>query len=91
MASRMLVFVRGKDEGPILDVSGEDFTEEIAQSGSDICNHDIEKPPRQGLLVFEGWVEVSGGEDPDVLFVGGWRELTHWEMCKVRCGETPFT
>lgn len=90
---KALVFVQRRAQktqqgewfGPILEASG-GFREEISNSGSDLEEHDVPKPPRSGLLLFEGWVEILGSEDPDVSWVGEWRELTHWEMCRVRCG-----
>jgi hypothetical protein len=83
---RMLAFVEPEgDRGPILD-PGPVFYDEINTTGPDISDHEFPKPPRAGLLIFEGWMECTGGPDPDVYFVGEWRPLTHWEMCRLRAG-----
>lgn len=75
-------------EGEILEHDGDSFSAELEAVGStNIGDHSLPKPPRAGLLAFEGWVELGPGQDPDPWFVGEWRELTHWEMCQLRCGE----
>jgi hypothetical protein len=44
------------------------------------------------LLIFEGWLEFTDSDDgePD-QWRGEWRRLTHWEMVRVRCGQSPWT
>ena len=86
----ILAFVRPEgDNGPILSADGS-FLEEVHSSGWDISDHDMPKSTdtcgQHGLLVLEGWVERTGGPDPDTYMVGEWRRLTHYEMCRVRHG-----
>jgi hypothetical protein len=87
--SSLVAFVRPElDLGPILSADGE-FLEEVREAGSwDIGDHNMPLPTEMGLQVFEGWREVSPGPDPDISFVGSWRRLTHWEICRMRFGLT---
>ena len=98
---RMVVFIRDWKEptdnidrgpdGPILYVEGEMLKREVAEHSDELGDHIFEKRTElRGLLIFEGWVEVGMGEDPDVTLVGEWRKLDHWEMCKVREGLAPW-
>ncbi len=89
--ARALCFVAPTgDEGPILFAEG-GLAEEISMAGSDISDHEMPCPDGiRGLLIFEGWMEYTAGPDPDLCFVGEWRRLTHWEMCRVRHGLSPF-
>jgi len=89
---RAVAFVRGEalDEGPILQWHGPELDNELSHGGRDIADHNFPPPPRGGLVIFEGWLEVSHGPDPDVMFVGEWRELTHWEICRMRHAMTPW-
>jgi len=83
---RLLAFVQPPgDRGPICE-TGPVFRQEVDDTGSDISDHNIPSPPREGLLVFEGWMEHTGGPDLDLYFQGTWRPLTHWEMCRLRAG-----
>ena len=78
---RLLVFVRPElDSGEILYVSGEEFLNEVHNAGWDISDHNFPTPTQKGLQIFEGWIQVGPGEDPDVAIVGEFRKLTHWEM-----------
>lgn len=90
--SRLMAYVHAcGDEGPILSAVGA-FVDELKNAGYDVSDHDMPKPDvgHVGLLVFEGWVDVGPGDDPDVSLVGSWRRLTHWEMCRVTFGLSPF-
>ena len=90
---RMLAFVRPEgDQGPILVADGA-YAGEIRAGGWDISDHDMPVPTSalRGLLVFEGLVESTRGPDPDVSLVGEWRHLTHWEMCRVVAGFSPWS
>lgn len=88
--SRLIVFATGnQDQGPILLAEG-CFTEEVAVAGSDISDHELPRPDGPGLWVFEGWVNIGPGTDPDVFLDGEWRRLTHWEMCRMRHGMAPW-
>lgn len=99
-ASRLLAFIRRCDlekgpEGPILYVCDGPFRKEIELQGWDLSDHafpkeKVQQQPFQGLYIFEGWVEYTSEPDPDIAFVGAWRPLTHWEMCRVRDGVTPW-
>jgi hypothetical protein len=87
---RLIAFVRPEmDHGPILSVDGA-FFDEVHDRGWDISDHDMPSGDQWGLLVFEGWVEHTSGPDPDVVLVGEWRPLTHWEMCRLRCRMSVF-
>lgn len=87
---RLIAFARASlDQGPIL-LAEEPFDEEIRQAGWDISDHELPKPPESGLWLFEGWIEVGPDIDPDIFFVGDWRRLTHWEMCRLRSGMVPW-
>jgi hypothetical protein len=84
----LVAFVRPElDSGPILTADGQ-FREEASASGWDISDHNITTPTEMGLQIFEGWLEVGHGPDPDVSLVGSWRRLDHWEMCRMRFGMT---
>lgn len=73
--------------GTILDCTG-CFVDEVARLGAALDEHDFPNPldvGLYGLLVFEGWVEHA----PDIdhtMFVGEWRRLSNWEMCRARFG-----
>lgn len=82
----VLAFLRDEATGPVLETSGP-FTEEVRMAGYDIDDHTVPPTDMRGLAVFEGWVEVGHGEDPDVEWSGGWRMLTQWELVKLRHGE----
>ena len=88
---RLVAFVRPElDQGPILAAEGH-FSVLLREIGSwDICDLDMMMPNRMGLLVFEGWAERSPTDDTDIRWVGAWREMTHWELCRLRFGMTPF-
>ena len=88
---QILAFVRATgDEGPILAVMpNTGVADEVGQAG-DICDHEFAVPDARGLLLWSGWVEVGIGPDPDVIMVGEWRRLTHWELCRVRYGLAPW-
>ena len=91
-AGRILVYVREPgDCGAVLAHEGS-FSREVEDSGAmDIVDlPEMPRPPRTGLLAFEGWVHIGSGPDPDVRFCGQWRELTFWEICQLRCGDNPF-
>jgi len=83
-------------EGHILDYQdvdgGTPFADEVEMAGYDIEDHCFPPPdpPMSGLLIFEGWVQVGPGLEPDITIDGLWRPLTHWEMCRVRFGRTPW-
>ena len=88
--SRLLVFVHPDGcGGPILGTDGA-FLEEVSQAGWDISDHDMPCGPETGLHIFEGWVEIGPEPNPDTSFVGEWRRLTFWEMCRVRFGLAPW-
>ena len=78
-------------EGHILWATGE-FLRELNEHGSwQIADHEIEPPGNLvGLLVYEGFIEVGYGEDPDVEWRGSWRQLSHWELLRVRFGKPPW-
>lgn len=92
---RMVVFLRewhpeNGPSGPVLYAENP-FKLEVGQTGDDVGDLFFEgNTLLRGLLIFEGWIEVGPGEDPDVTCVGEWRKLTHWEMCKVREGRAPW-
>lgn len=87
---RLLAFVKEDlDEGPILLCSGA-FIEEIRECGYNIADHNMPAPNCHGLLVFEGFIEHTRGPDPDVMWLGEWRQLTHWELCRLRYGLNIF-
>jgi len=89
--SMLLAYLHSqRDEGPILAATGE-FAEEVRNSGWDTSDHEMPCGDVAGLQVFEGWIEVGPGPDPDIAFVGSWRQLTHWEMCRVRYGLPPWS
>lgn len=94
--SRMLVWVtahgRHGPEGTVLSAEGQ-FRDETMSSGSALEDHEFEAsadPSLTGLLVFEGWVEVGRGEDPDVKLCGWLRRVETWELCRLRFGEDIF-
>ena len=43
-----------------------------------------------GLQIFEGFISYTSGPDPDILFSGSYRDLTHWEMLRVRARLLPW-
>jgi hypothetical protein len=75
------------DEGPILEANG-DFLRELRDSagGWDIGDHNMPALDGPGLWMLCGWIETGPGPDPDVEFVGSWERLSHWSMCRMRCG-----
>jgi hypothetical protein len=88
--STLVAFVRPElDAGPILTADGE-FLDELRSGcgGWDIGDYNMTMPTRPGLQIYEGWREVTAGPDEDVHLVGDWRQLTHWEMCRMRFGLT---
>lgn len=102
--SSMLVFVRSSKEtggqpikagpkGPILWADG-DFLKELQEGCGDwdISDRNVPAPEngQRGLLMFVGWIEVSVGDDPDVHWEGWWRQLSMWELAKLRFGEEPY-
>lgn len=90
--ARLLAFIEKTDplEGPILAWE-EGFDAEIATGGRLLEDHVFDHTKALGLSLFEGYVEVGTGPDPDVHFRGQWRQLTHWEMLQVRSGGAPWT
>ena len=88
---RLLAFVRPElDQGPVLYAEGE-WSVLLREHGSwDIGDVNMPMPARMGLMVFEGWHETSPTDLTDFSFVGAWREMTHWELCRARFGLTPF-
>jgi hypothetical protein len=89
---RLLAFVRPElHAGPVLYAEGE-WSVLLRQLGSswDIGDLNMPMPPHGGLMVFEGWHETSPTDPTEVSFVGDWREMTHWELCRTRFGMTPF-
>lgn len=97
--SAMIAFVRiGKElgeatikvgaEGPILWATG-CFLKELEEGcgGWEISDHELPDPPGAGLFAFEGFIEVTVGDDPDVVWEGSWRRLAHWEMLRMRFGQ----
>ena len=87
---RLLVFVRPElDNGPILIHSG-CFSEEVWERGWDISDHEMPCATRMGLYIFEGFISYSPGPEPDIYFSGEYRDLTHWEMCRLRIGLIPW-
>lgn len=87
---RVVAFVQSEwDESQILYAEGV-FADEVNAVSRCLGDHTVPTPERLGLQVFEGWLEVGTGDDPDVEWCGGWRMLTHWEMCRVRFGLAPW-
>jgi hypothetical protein len=88
---RLLAFVRPElHEGPVLYAEGA-WSVLLRERGSwDIGDLNMPMPPHGGLMVFEGWHETSSPDPTEVSFVGDWREMTHWELCRTRFGMTPF-
>jgi hypothetical protein len=73
---QMVVSVRPEmDNGPIL------YT--VRFHISDLAGPTLPLPQSYGLLVFEGSIEYSPGPDPNVRLSGKWRQLTHWEICRL--------
>ena len=89
--SRLLAFVRPEgDNGPVLAADG-DFHKEVFEGGWDIENYNMPMSlPLYGLLIFEGFIEVGTEPEPDVSLSGEWRQLSHWEICRVRHGWLPW-
>lgn len=101
--SSLLAFVRSSQEtgdqrikvgteGPILWADGK-FLEELQNGcgGWDLGDHEIPAPEGDlcGLLMFEGWLETTPGDDSDVNWEGWWRQLTMWELAQLRHGQPP--
>ncbi len=85
-----LIFVYPElSHGQILEATG-DFLVEAIEHSWIMDDHEMMMPVVPGIQIFEGWVEVGVGEDPDIRWFGSWRLLTHWEMCRVRHGMSPF-
>ena len=81
---RLFVFVRPElNNGPILAHDGI-FSEEVIQRGWDISDHEMPCATWIGLQIFEGFISYTSGPDPDILFSGDYRDLTYWEMLRVR-------
>lgn len=85
-------------EGPIL-YAEPPLEQEIEKwnGATDIGDLNFEETPAQsgildGLVVWEGWIEWSAGDaaDSEPEMHGGWRKLSHWEMCRVREGLPPW-
>lgn len=90
---RLLAFVREPgDEGSILLWSGSmEFKETVDMAGYDISDHNMPVPNRKhGLLIFEGWIRWDPGPEPDSHLDGEWRQLTFWEISRVRFGLPPW-
>ena len=92
--SALLAYVRDETaHGPvglILEVTGA-FADEVSNGGLDLEDHGLPHVgPARGLLVFEGWIDVGVGPEPDVHWQGGWRALDHWELCQLRFGRPLF-
>jgi hypothetical protein len=88
---RLLAFVRPElDQGPVLYAEGEWSVLLRGRGSWDIGDMNMPMPPRMGLMVFEGWHETSPTDPTELSFVGAWREMTHWELCRARFGMTPF-
>jgi hypothetical protein len=86
--SVLVAFVHSsRAAGPILMASGA-FLREIREGagGVDISDYNMPPPDHVGLLVFEGWIEHRAQDDGDALFEGWWRQLTHWELSRMRFG-----
>lgn len=84
--SILVAYIRDSlDSGPILEASS-DFLKELHEGGGgwDIGDYNMPMPQHPGIQVLEGWLEYTGGEEPDVHFTGNWRQLTHWEMSRFR-------
>lgn len=97
--SRLLVFVQASlsvegetlyTEGPILIADGA-AAAELQESGlTDILDLCIAPPPAPGLMIWEGWHELTAGPEPDMELNGWWRRPTHWELCRLHAGLSPF-
>jgi hypothetical protein len=74
-------------EGFILESTG-GFAYVIGEQGScHLGDYEVPRPPRDGLLVLEGWVEY---EREDFPLVGGWRPLSFHELNILRHGGRLF-
>lgn len=90
MLGQLVAFVRANEaQGQILGATGS-FASELEHSGRDIADHEMAMPMVTGLALFSGWLDHSGGEDPDIVLEGDWRLLTHWETCRLRHGLFPW-
>ena len=78
-------------EGPILEATGE-FAGEASEACHNLSDcYGVVLPPCTGLLVFEGWIEWSGDSDgAEPEWMGQWRGLEFWELCKLRDGQRVF-
>lgn len=88
---RLLAFVRPElDQGPILAAEG-DWANMLREVGSwDIGDYSMRMPDRPGLHIFEGWTKLMPDDPSDMQWEGEWRQLTHWEMCRLRFGMVPW-
>jgi len=85
---RLLVFVRPElDNGPILIHNG-CFSDEVMYKGWDVSDHNMPCANVMGLQIFEGFLEVI---DEEVILSGSYRQLTHYEMCRLRAGLIPWS
>lgn len=95
LPGRMLAFVRNTGvnllEGWVLYWEPP-FEGEVSDSRY-LEDHDFPQTPEhgEGLFLFEGYVHVTPGPEPDVEFEGAWRRLTHWEMLQVQAGFPPWS
>ena len=88
---RMLIFVRPElDNGPILIHDG-CFSEQVLKGGWDISRHEMPCADIPGLQIFEGFVSYDSGEDRNIYLSGMYRQLTHYEMCRLRMGLIPWS
>lgn len=87
---RLIAFVNDDLQGGRILLAEGVFFEEVSRHSWEMEDHLIPKAPHKGLMVLEGWIEVGPGDDPDVTFVGDWRQLTHMEMCRMRFGQSPW-
>lgn len=88
---RLVALVKAQvGQGLIIMADGA-FVEEVVNSGHFIEDHDMAVPQFSGLGIYEGFVHVTDGQDPDVVLEGEWRRLTHFEMCRLAFGRTPWT
>lgn len=89
---RLLAFVRDAAKKPIegwILYWEPPFKDEVSDSVH-LEDHDFPNSNLEGLLLFEGYVYVTPGPEPDVEFHGAWRQLTHWEMLLVQQGLAPW-
>jgi hypothetical protein len=74
---------RQHPEGLILEASN-GFKHEQEEVGSiQLADHTIPEPPRNGLLVLDGWVDFY---EEGSVFRGEWRMLSFAELTRLRFG-----